>query len=417
MISTSNIKSWLIGILIPAMILSHANNPLISINHIYVIYALIICISLIETTQLNINEVNKIVYLCVLLSTAIVPVIVFHIESLSSFIYVGLLILFIFVMDISGKTLRENTHKIINMWVYIGIFVVGFLVVRNFGEINSETITGVLYAGDIQLIRYRAKFGFHHSNFAAIGITTLLFCIYLKFKYACSRNERRFSVLLVILLFIPLLCTGSRTALISFGIFVISEIIFKIVGVIENKRVQFLLGVIGIGFLIIASINIVNTNSMSAEEFSTLTSGRYGTILENIKILEKEGKLWFGNTVTQVSSANKALSAIGASTSDNWYYLQIARFGVVGLVLMIFAIIAIFSRLIRGWRYFGTDSVAVSSLLSLLVYGFGENVVYNQGVSICAVVWIFILKEVWNVTSAERGSMYGGSDSCNIDQK
>ncbi|MGN0601580.1 MAG: hypothetical protein ACI4I7_02585 [Oscillospiraceae bacterium] len=394
-LSLYKLKSILVGILIPMMILMHASNPFVNTNRIYMIYIMIIVVSLPNSYKLPINKTSKIIYTCVILSMFVVPIFAFNIDSFSSVIYALLLIVFLFVADYSGQILYRDFHRVINMWVYLGLIIVDILVITHIDEINKNTIFGVFYSSNLNSIRYRASFGFLHPNFASIAITTFLFCIYLKFKWAEDNREKIFSFILLIVHIIPLLCTGSRTAAISIVVFLSMEVILKFYNNIYSEKSKSIIIIFILLLILISATSISSKSTMSAEDFSDLTSGRYGTIMDNLKILSDQGKIWFGNTVSSVSNANSSLALIGATTSDNWYYLQIARFGIVGTAIFMLCIVAIFINQLKSFGAKKIDSVSLSSMISLLVYGFGENVVYNQGVSLCAVVWIVLFMEIY----------------------
>ena len=135
---------------------------------------------------------------------------------------------------------------------------------------------------------------------------------------------------------------------------------------------------------------ILGINNIDVQKLSDLSSGRVNTIVTGIDGLNYNGYLWFGYIVSNVSEANGSLSAIGIITSDNWYYLQIARFGLVGLLLFMIPIIITMKKILDFAQHRTDMRFVFTGCLTLFLYGFGENVVFNQGVVLSTFVWTLI---------------------------
>lgn len=386
------LQDLLIIAIIPLQIFTHVTSPHISVNLMYVLFFIIIILHIMYGNKLYIFENTKGIYIGFTLCFLVVPTLCFHIRDLSGCIYIALLLMYLLLCDVIGQRLASCRINILMWWAFLSSVILFILVIINIKEINVNTLTSVFktkeYAdSEGTALRYRASLGFSHPNFAGIVCMMIFMLNYIAAQKAKTKKVRNLYVIFLILSIIPVLSTGSRTACLCIVAFIALEIAFKFLLKINDVKIRNLIMFVIVLFVVFVILGI---NNIDVQKLSDLSSGRVNTIVTGIDGLNDNGYLWFGYIVSNVSEANGSLSAIGIITSDNWYYLQIARFGLVGLLLFMIPIIITMKKILDFAQHRTDMRFVFTGCLTLFLYGFGENVVFNQGAVLSTFVWTLI---------------------------
>ncbi len=390
---TFRISCFLAFSIVPLQMLSHTRLSIPFSNYIiYIVYLAILFFYYIKNTEIGISKSVRFLYYSVIVGMLFIPIFVFHVKSVADMIYLFLSICFLATCDILGRQLSKDNYRIIFVWVILCTAIVDFMVILNINEINVNTISGVFYSANDKL-RYRASFGFWHPNFAAIVLDTLLLLYYILLNYIVDVKLKRIIVFCILINCVPLLCTGSRTAIMSAIAFICFEIGFRILKKIRSKKIR---GLIAVSLVFIISFIMLNIN-YDYESLSKFSSGRLSAVSVGLESLGRNNSLIFGFTVSKVSNLNASLSGIDATGSDNWYYTYIARFGIVGMVFFLLPLIIMIYRIYSALMKNLCMSYGLSAMLTLIIYSIGENVLFNQGVVISLVVWIIFFSCVYTI--------------------
>ncbi|MCD8019320.1 MAG: hypothetical protein LUF92_06970 [Clostridiales bacterium] len=387
------ICDWLISLVIPLQLYINTSSSFIPQSAVCLVFIAVILLDFLLNHSMQILMISMPMYAGVIICFIALPILCFHVQTISGLMYICLQVAFLLFCDLSGRKVYENS-KILDICFLLSSAIVIFQIIVNISEINPNTISSIFYANSGSQVRYRASFGFVHPNFTALSLCVTLLLTYLRIKGEQRVFRRILLAAIIAIEFIALLCSGSRTGAICVFVFVILELLFKFLGDIASSALRFIIILsicVGAIFLIFSFGGTIDTN-----ELSTLSSGRYSTIVDGINQLAEEGRLLFGYTVTNVSEANATLISAGVSTSDNWYYIQITRFGIVGLVAILIPIIYVIHFLYQRVMDYYHTTYTLSAIIALMIYGVGENVVYNQGVALSVLIWILIFSQLNN---------------------
>lgn len=379
----------IISLILPMQIYRCTLNAIIGQNVIYIGMLLIVLIYIIINRNYIIGGQKKLMYGCFLLSTVVLPIFSFHVDNIGSLLYVTILVVYYFLCDIVGRRFSCNKNIPMN-WCILSTIVIDINIIQNINQINADTILGILFDPNSGTIRMRATFGFFHPNFAAVCIVSLLMLYYI-----ILFNERRALVrtaLIILFAFnsLALICTGSRTAILAILAFIISEVHIRALKFLQTAKTRFLMNFATLSAMLVIVFQLTD----SSIDLSLLSSGRLDRILDGIQDLSQTGHLFLGYTVSSIVSLEANLGNSGILGTDNWYYMQILRYGILGLIIFMFPIFlylkSVYKRVISNQ----TSTYYFSAVIMLLIYGVGENVLFNQAIPLTTLIWTIIFSEL-----------------------
>ena len=380
---TIELKMLSIILTLPMLIACFISGIGLKVEYVYFLYFAIVAIDICLTRKIEFSRITVPLYLSLFIFWCLLPFALFHIDSINGAVYVFLLILFLLAVNVIGRDTVFTSIGFIKYWAIFAVVICLIQVARNIGEINIDTIQGVLYDASTKEHRIRASFGFYHPNSTAYILAATMLLQYI--MYVETRIKYYLATMLICV--IPLLCTGSRTGTIGIITFFIMELFFYILQRTDRGRIFVKIGAIVLIALVISS--------MDFSDIDTASSGRSTTIFSSLEVMYHNHSLLFGAIVTNISHANSTLKLFDLQGSDNAYYSIIIRFGVVGLVTFLSAAIYFVKKLYDESINYGLKTYCVSMFIMLMVYGLGENVLFNQSSVLCFLVWVFLFRQIY----------------------
>ena len=384
-INLRKVLDFLIIMIVPFLIIPLYDKSIISSYYAYFIYIMIIIIDLMIERRIIFTKKMIPTYILSTIIYIIIPFCLGHINSVFTFTYLIGLILFLFVCDIIGSRLVTNSKGIIIWWAILGTICIDIQVVNNIREINSLTMMNSFFGTGT---RNRAFLGFNHPNATAMVIVFLIIIYYFIIKYMkldLSYKKRLLLIILMVFNFIALISTNSRTAIFCLLIFLLFNFVLNYIKSINNRKIRFLI------ILFITLISMIVINKINYNEIIISSSGRDTTIINSINKMKESGSLWFGVGASNISNSRLILSNYGIKSTDNWYFMQMVRFGMIGLLSFCLLLLSIIIQLFRS-RKIVDKNYSISLLFMILLYGLGENVIYNQAIILSLIVWSFVNK-------------------------
>lgn len=216
---------------------------------------------------------------------------------------------------------------------------------------NSYTISGDA--------RFRiSSFAVHPIYYGLLLSFTILFLVFQYYERKLQVYNSFFYSTLVILLFINLLWTNSRTPLLSF---LIGVSFFYIFGIKLGSKIR----IFFIGFFVIVSIVFISPKSLNliTESFNTFTSN--GSKLEGSSVEMRETQMastfliynkspFFGNGINYITedlgfSSNQNIKASEGDLGgfESYIYKLMIEQGLIGIFANIFFFISVFIYLLK----------------------------------------------------------------------
>ncbi len=360
------------------------------------------------------SEYNEIQYISILLLNLIL---IFHFyknkirlkrESLIVFWLLSMAVLIVpFVMSRVSETIfMEN----ITYTLFYADFIVMILLITNYmiGKKYEKTIRSLLIGNTVVLliniiknindisiekckdnIIHILKFvdqkeilylGFNHPNLVSMFIIIEMFLLY-KYGEVITNTKIKICLNLSIFLWIiPLIVTGSRTAIVCAVIFFVVKIFswcfFKVK---TNWKILIVTVSIVLLCIIGGKINFTKINLTES------MSGRMIDVTSLFSYLNDNGKL-----ITGIGPTNSTLSYVHTwgieGTPDNGYLAIIAQYGIIGFILIMCTIGYIFYI-----NFNKKNSTNCALILMFLIYSCVENVFFIPRVWMCVLIWIFIV--------------------------
>lgn len=376
--------------LIPsAMILASSKTVPLSNNITYLLYILIIFLDVIRNKKLIFIKETSWLMIAVIMSMFVIPLIIGHINTMSSLAYVLLMIVYVYVINIVARRLSlDKDKKILKGWAFLGFITILPFIISNTNEINASTIRNILSSSTS---RTRAYFGMIHPNTAAIILVSLIMSIYtiLKKKLLSSTFLKSVSLIVLLILFILLICTGSRTGIYSISIFFIMEIALSLIGRVKSPKKKTMI------YFLLAILISICASRVSFESIVADTSNRDIRVSSSLQKLKEQNILIFGAGASSISEMKENFSMYGIKGEDNWYYTEIARFGIVGLIILL---CSIFATMITAWRASRAScdfTLCFSLMILTLIYGLAENSVLIQSLPISIIAWSLIYLAIY----------------------
>lgn len=228
----------------------------------------------------------------------------------------------------------------------------------------------------------RSKMGFYHANWLAMY--SFMEIVLLVFMIKLRKFNRYIFALFLLLCFLAIISSGSRTAFICSFLFLLSQLGRYIFSKIGLGATQYF---IQIGIVVVLLMYMFQTES--ASELVELSSGRDILNKTTIDYLRYNGYLYFGYAPFNYTELAKYVPL-----TDCWYVVCIAQIGIVGLLGWVSIIIILAYKIIKSDNFNG-----VTLLVCLLCYGATENVVFNPGVSLSIVFLVLIFYSANNMNS------------------
>ncbi len=342
----------------------------------YIPLIFLIIFTIVSKEKIFIANSVKVVVSLVFLTYVFIPIVSFNlgknnlvVESLYTILNIIFIIFMLVLRVYSKKYGMEFILKNLIIGNSIGLTYSFLCNLNSFTHDNLKWITSANRT-------YRAHFGYSHANFAAMFIFSNILMIYV--YYYIIKNECRWrGVILIVIFTIIMLFTGSRTAVLCEGIFLLLEIIRNIL-----KRVNLWLKIFLICLIIIILIvtgiflNIYGFNvSLDLESLYV----RINSLKNNISIL-KGKSLFFGNGAINISSMQDYVSNM--KISDNWYITAMLMYGIIGVIIMLFNVFYIVINSIKMKNYF-----IVNLIITFIIYSTMENVLFVPGALISMLFW------------------------------
>lgn len=295
-----------------------------------------------------------------------IPTFAFRILDMNGLFFATGLVVFAMTTAIIGQYMATDYKRYIYGFTVANQMHLIYSSFNHIYEFNSRTILSVLYATDnhVYTFRYRAWLGFSHPNWIALFFLMQMILLFACTKI-CEKKRKKYLIILIFLNAIPLLCTGSRTAIINCILFFLINTVISSRHAYQRKLRIYAFGI----FLFIVGVFALLSYTERIAEFS---SGRVELVIDRIAGVNS---LWFGNRVNSTS-------VDVTNIIENYYVTHILRFGLLSLLIFLYA-------KYRFWFY-GVKQMLNDSQLSwipvffivMLVYGMGEAVVFNQAVSL-----------------------------------
>lgn len=332
--------------------------------------------------KLNVNISIKIVMILLFLSFLVSPIIGLTIFNdkytpLINIMYLGLYCIFTFSLIILASGVDKNKYLLYLKAALVGnsIWLVTNIVL-NINEINSSNITSIFSristGGALDNSITRVFFGFSQPNTAAMYIVVEIIILYMIIKL--EKKKKILITIAIIAFYICIIPTGSRTAFISISLFLVLELLFFIGKKINKNILMFII------FSIIIPVVIVTLMKLNIKEILNATSGRYSNIIDDLSVIKNDKDLIFG--IASVRISQMSLLITNMNIIDNWYVMDIIRFGLIGLYLALVSVFVTFISLAKK-----VDKTALVLLIVLLVYSFAENVLFTPGDVISWLSW------------------------------
>ena len=102
----------------------------------------------------------------------------------------------------------------------------------------------------------------------------------------------------------------------------------------------------------------------------------------------------FGYKVINQSKGYTIFDAIDIGTTDNFYYTYILTFGIVGIIVLLIPYITSIRELYHGFNNNIIENNSLCLLISILIYGIGENIVFSQGAIISLFTLVFVAEDL-----------------------
>lgn len=346
----------------------------------YVPYILVIMLFLLFSKRFNISKNVLLVSLVLIITYLFLPFLFFTIgnyEFIKSLTYIVLYL--IFIISLTLLTQCINLQKVLNgMFISNSLGLIYFIGV-NLHEINNLTIISFFTGDRIN----RASYGLGHPNTAAMFIFIEILLIYILFIK--GSNKKKIGVFLCIGLMIPLISTGSRTAILSLFMFFILEIYLYINSILVNKKIKYLFLL-----MIFFTVILIFVYKFDISNLIVNSSGRNIAINNNIKYLIENKLIFTGIGPIPISELVTKVPML--TITDTWYITHMICYGLLGLILIMLVIVYIFINLIRNSSF--KNSHTLSLLIVLLFYSCAENVLFVPGTILSVISWILFYKQL-----------------------
>lgn len=317
-------------------------------------------------------------------------------------------------MFMIGKIYSKYDKK--NLFLFLSFIVPTVFILWNGfkGEIPAEclnNIKNILYATD----RVRYDFNFNHPNTLGNLIAGIVIISFIFIFNTLKQKEwivlKIFKMLMPIILSVPLLfmliCTGSRTSILSLILFVAAGIYFLLTNL---KFIPPLIKII-LKVVIIIAVTIPTYNYLSKNFDKILDdSNRRSNFDVNLKLMDTQEKKnvglgliyygdfrWDGINIEEQETSN----------IDNYYLYMYVCTGKIGLAIFVIAFLIIFIKLYLN-MYINPSlesSIIVAAFLAHMFLGIGETcILYFTFLSgmLLTTTYVITMDEFYNDLSTKE---------------
>lgn len=303
--------------------------------------------------------------------------------SLYGIAYIALLGVFYITIPIIGKRASKYYADYVLFLLFAGALFLLPQVLLNIGSVSLDQITNALNVEGDSIVRNRLTFGFMHPNTAAYMIATEILLLNAYFRMKKNWKNRIVVLGVGLLLFVGLLGTGSRTAIISVLALFAIQVGFAAINLLPKlKPLLYFLCIIIVLYLLFTT-GIVGT-------LLNRSSGRTVALSTLYSALVRTDRLWFGTGVAGISAGNISAVLGQEIIIDGWYMHMFASTGIIGLVVIFAGITSLFWHLLKNTPVGSERNFMFAIMFFLLCYGFAENVIFVPGILLSVVCWILI---------------------------
>lgn len=341
-------------------------------------------------TMFAANEYRKRIFALFLMCIIGVPTLsfsLFKIDVTEALMYIALL--FIVMITLLYVTSGQfDKTKILKSVFWGNTIILLFKLAVNFGQFKIANFS-LMLNGERGVVR--ANFGFSHPNWVAMYAVVEIILLY--FMPKTKKKHYVFSAFITIVMIWAIAATGCRTAFFAIMTFAALEIFWNTVGKAFKSKYLNLIYIVPIVYMM--SVIITSDNGNSVGGISELTSGRDVLNTYVINYLSNTGNIFFGYGPLSTQTLGSHIPV-----TDCWYITCLCQFGIVGLIIWIAILFTIAFNFIKKDNHLG-----MNLLIFLCCYSATENVLYNPGVSITAVIWIvllLLLNEKYDISHLKR---------------
>lgn len=301
-----------------------------------------------------------------------------------------------FYLDILVFSNIVINSNLTGKFIKINLFTIGaFLFWRyciNFDGIDFIRVIGNFWSSN-QSVRYRNAYGLYHANATGTLCYTylVLFVLdtYYKGSYEKTNNlvEKIFysiECVLLVIVFIMLLSTGSRNSLICallFPVLFLTIRYFSRIHTIE-RHVQ-----VAVGIILVALLAIRLNFSSFLEQSNRLSN------FSNLNLLSKYDKWITGLGISDSGNfISGVLPLLGTTYLDNFYLWVLLTTGIIGCILLLIPVgyftVSMVSKSLRETPFFA--SVTAALLVAIFSAFFETNLIYPTFIS-SMINWIIFI--------------------------
>lgn len=350
------------------------------VAYIPLILILFIGLPIINTS--NFIQDKFIIVAPVIFNFIVIPFISFNfgnfsaiIELLNIFLHIVMLLVIIILVSIIDS--KESLLSFLKIILVSNSIILTTTIIINFYQVTK--VDNYLWFVSERLDR--AVFGFTHANTAA----SYIFLELILLIFALIYYKKKIFILPLLFFVPPLFATGSRTAVISFGIF----LIVYVSATFLNRfplYIRYALSSLIFVFVILVFFNF---------DWGLLwesSSGRDTRFLYDLHYLYAHDLIWFG--IGPINNTSIPIVAPQLYTIDNWYINNTILYGVFGtssFIIVAFVLLARYLKQTLATKATKVASWGLAFLISFMIYSFFETFLYTPGILCSVIFWVLIL--------------------------
>lgn len=291
---------------------------------------------------------------------------------------------------------------------------VSILLVQCIAHLN-ELIKNPLYIFQAVLsnMRVRSTFGFTHTNYAGnICFVTLTLSWLLLQKYSMNdifRSKKCIRWILTdTIIFLMLISTSSRSAIISLIIFVGSTLFFKNVKKFKlSNALKCIIVILTLVFFILLN------RKFGILDYIWKNSNRQSNINTNVQLINELGNIWTGMGFTENGAFQSSwsldkgmVSAFGVSTTtslDMYYIYVFCTTGILGSCVMGGVLVWLFISLFRKRK---KEYECLCLYISVLFYAIWESVIFTYRFWPMLIIMVIIINKAFDNGGLKNDYMY-----------
>lgn len=371
---------------------------LTNIQHAPILFLNVVLIFYFLKNKAKLKKKALIILAILLTAIFVIPVVMYKITETTfseNLKYTAFYLNFIVSIALTGTYMSSNYKKVLGSFLIGNTVVLFTSIIKNKDEIYlQKCIDNIIYLFKLLDKKHTIYLGFNYPNIVSLFIIIEIFLLY-KFKQTFVNRNIYINIffdLCICLLVIPLLATGSRTAIIGIITFCAFNAFFSFyIKLKSNMKVIISAGMsvacILFGYINFDKIIFAESMRIRLEDVKRLIN----YLIQNNKIITGVGPV--ENTLSYAETTGLK------NTLDNGYIAFGAQYGIIGLVLILSVV---GYALYISFREKNNQSCAL--ILTFLIYACVENVLFIPRVLMSLLVWVFIV----------NSSMYDQSKNDNM---